>query len=369
MKKSVSKRLKIALVAIVLIIAIISASLLFMTAKNPGIKANKITLLNYSNKASAKYNVLLKPNPLYDSASLGEDMLYMTSFVDKVKTNFQYEFIADKPTDIEGEYEVLAVVEGYTIEKEKVKTIWKKKFILLPKTIFKLRDTKALIAKEIIFSLDEYNLFVNQISEAAKINIPAKMSMVMNISMKATYGSQVIEKKFAPAIKVPLNTNYFDIVKSGIEEKTEVMEETKLITLPVNQKLVITYSVILGISVLALLYLIIFVKGDAHVDVLKKQLNKIFKVHGNRFVAINSEIGTSFDMNYQVKSIDDLVRIADELGKPILYKYSSNSKEITKFYIHDDKAMYSYNLLASLANNDVEVNFTGLTIAKDQSLT
>ena len=86
---------------------------------------------------------------------------------------------------------------------------------------------------------------------------------------------------------------------------------------------------------------------------MKKQLSKIFKSHGTRLVAINNEIGTTFGMYYKVKSIEDLVRIADELGRPILYRYSTDPKEITKFYIHDDKSMFSFNLKDMLAEKDV----------------
>ena len=355
MRKSLNKRLKIALVAILFIIIAIISVLLYLAVKNPGVREDRVTLLNYSNKADVKYEVFLLPNPLFSSASLEEDKLYFTSFVDHIKTNFQYEFNIDKSADIKGDYEVLAIVEGYTTEEEKVKTIWKKEFTLLPKTNFESKDTKVSIDKEFIFSLVEYDSFATQISEATNINVPVKASVVMNVNMQAKIGKDIIEKKFAPYITIPLGTSYFEIAKSGIEEKPEIVEEINQIQLPVNRNVVITYSIIIGIAFLALMYILIFVKGNAPVDALKKQLNKIFKSHGTRLVAINNEIGTTFGMYYKVKSIEDLVRIADELGRPIMYRYSTDSKEITQFYIHDDKSMFSFNLKDMLAENDIEV--------------
>ncbi|OGO78253.1 MAG: hypothetical protein A2Y23_15590 [Clostridiales bacterium GWB2_37_7] len=352
MKKSISKKLKMALIVILLLIIAVISGLLFMAVKNPGVKEEKETLLNYSNKTDLKYRVFLKPNPLYNSDSLEEDKLYITSFVNYIKTNFQYIFNADKPVDIKGDYEILAVVEGYTSEEDKVKVIWQKEFNLSPKTAFESKDSKISIDKEITFSLDEYNSFATQISETAKLNMPVRMSVVMSVNLQASDGKNNIEKKLAPAITIPLDTSYFEIVKSGVEEKAEAVEETKQIQLPVNRNMIIAYGIIAGIAFLALLYVLIFVKGNAPVDIFKKQLNKIFKAHGSRLVAINNEIGTSFGMYYKVKSIEDLVRIADELGKPIMYKYSTDSKEITKFYIHDDKSMYSFNLKDLLVDNE-----------------
>jgi hypothetical protein len=355
MKRSMNKRLKMILVAVLPIIITIISILLFLAVKNPGVKEEKLTLLSYNNKTDIRYNVFLKPNPLYTSDSLEENKLYLSSFVDNIKANFQYSFNIDKPADIKGFYEVVTIVEGYIIEEKKDKIIWQKEFVLLPKSNFSSKDTKHLINKEIIFSLDEYNTFASLITEAANLNVEVRASVVMNIALHAKAGNNIIQKNFAPSITIPLNMNYFDIVKNGIGDKPEVVEETKQIPLPVNRNIVIAYSIIIGITFLALLYLLIFVKGDAPVDAMKKQLNRIFKSHGTRLVAINNEIGTTFGMYYKVKSIEDLVRIADELGKPIMYRYSTDSKEITQFYIHDDKSMFSFNLKDMLSENDVEV--------------
>jgi hypothetical protein len=354
MRKSINKRLKIALAVVLLILIAIMSVLLFITVKHPGVREEKVTLLSYKNKTDIKYKVFLKPNPLYSSDNLEEDKLYLTSFVDYIKTNFQYEFNVEKPADIKGDYDVTAIVEGYTTEEQNIKTIWKKEFNLFPKTNFESKDTRVFIDKEIVFSLVEYSNFVTQISEVTKLNVYTRVSIVMNINMLAQEGKNIIEKKFAPSIAIPLDTNYFEIVKSGVEEKPEVIEETKQVQVPVNQNVMIVYGIIIGIAFLALLYLLIFVKGNAPIDVFKKQLNKIFKSHGTRLVAINNEIGTTFGMYYKVKSVEDLVRIADELGRPIMYRYSTEPKDITQFYIHDDKSMFSFNLKDMVAENDVE---------------
>ena len=362
MKKSINKKLKIVVLAILLIIIAIITILLYITIKNPGVREEKVALLSYNNKTDIKYNVFLLPNPLYSGDNVEEGKLYLTSFVDYIKISFLYEFNIDRPTDIKGNYEVLVVVEGYTTEEDKVKTIWKKEFILIPKTSFESNELKASIIKEITYSINEYNSFATQIKDLTELDVPIKASVVMNVNLQAKTGINVINKKFTPSIIMPLDTKYFEVIKSGVEEKPEVIEETKQIQLPVNRNLVILYGIIIGTAFLALLYLLIFVKGDAPVDAMKKQLSKIFKSHGTRLVAINNEIGTTFGMYYKVKSIEDLVRIADELGRPILYRYSTDPKEITKFYIHDDKSMFSFNLKDMLSEKDV------VAIAKENKL-
>lgn len=70
---------------------------------------------------------------------------------------------------------------------------------------------------------------------------------------------------------------------------------------------------------------------------------------------MNSHIA-SFDIGtYRAKSIDDLVRIADEIGKPIMYKYSPDYKEIDKFYIINGDEVYILDLNEALKKDKSKV--------------
>ncbi len=74
-----------------------------------------------------------------------------------------------------------------------------------------------------------------------------------------------------------------------------------------------------------------------------KTLNKIFKKHGNRLVALKINIEPA-EQYINVRDIEDLVRIADEINKPIMYKYSSTPQEITRFYIIEENTLYLFDL-------------------------
>ena len=89
-------------------------------------------------------------------------------------------------------------------------------------------------------------------------------------------------------------------------------------------------------------------------DNFTKSLNKIFKKHGSRLVALNSSIPESFKDYNNVKAIDDLVRIADEIGKPIMYKYSAAPKEITQFYVWDENQLFIFDLNEAIKKMEME---------------
>ncbi|MFT9495127.1 DUF5305 family protein [Anaerosolibacter sp.] len=332
-------------VTILSVLFITTASfMLYRELKVPSLAEEKAVLYSYKHKTDAKYRVFLKPNILYDANSLVEGQLYLTKFVDYIRTYFQYEFTGETDAEIFGDYAVVAAVEGYIEEKEKIKTIWKKEFTLIPKTDFKTKDRKITIDKEVSIRLEEYNIFATQVSETSKANVPVKLSLLMNINIKADTGKEIMEERLTPALIIPLNTNYFEIVKGGMEEKPGAIEETKQVPQPPNKNLIILYSTAIVTFATGLIYLVFFTSIAPPIDPLVKQLNCIFKKYGSRLVALNSELALICETYSKVRSIDDLVRIADELGRPIMYQYHSNPKDITQFYIMGDTLMYIFDI-------------------------
>jgi len=351
-RKNINKRLRVLSICSFLIILIIFSFFLYKELKYPAIQEEKVAVYSYSNKVDVRYKVLLKPNIIYENRSLDEDGIYISPYVDTVQTSFNYLFEGERNADITGDYEVIAVVEGYMVQDKVAKTIWEKRYIIEPKTSFEVRDIGVALAKDIPIQIAEYNNFVKKVIEDSKVQSSSKLSLIMNIDLKVNTDKGLVEEKMSPSIIIPLNTNYFEITKNVPEEKKGAIEETRQVQLPVNKNKVIIYSSILGLMAMILLYLIFFTAGYVK-DEFTKQLDKIFKKHGSRLVALNNNIATS-SVAQTVKSIDDLVRIADEIGKPILYKYSANPREITQFYVLDENTLYIFNLKKAVEAIELE---------------
>jgi len=344
MKININKYLKLSLIAISIIIICSSSFLLYKTANNPGFTQEKISLFSCNNKANINYTVFLRPNLLYDDESIGEGKIYITEFIDYIKTNFSYEFKGDSTASIEGDYEVTAEVEGYSGEGDTNISIWKKQFQLLSRKSFNTKDKKFSINQDIPLKLEEYNNFADNVIKESRIGTQVKLTVFMNINLKANTDNGLIEEKLSPSMIIPLNTSFFKITGNLTEEKPGSIEETRQFQLPVNEKRVKLYAVVIGGFLLVLILLLLFTKAVTETNSFEKNLKKIFKDHGDRLVALNSEAIFSFKNHNEVKSIEDLVRIADEVGKPIMYKYSSDLKEILKFYVFDETQMYVLDL-------------------------
>lgn len=112
-----------------------------------------------------------------------------------------------------------------------------------------------------------------------------------------------------------------------------------------------TYGLIIGISALVIIFLVFFTQAAPKKDPLEIELNKIFKKHGDRLVALSSNVDISNAM--QVRSIDDLVRLADEVNRPILYKYSEDYRDINKFFVTNDDEVYVFYLEEPIPKEEI----------------
>jgi hypothetical protein len=163
----------------------------------------------------------------------------------------------------------------------------------------------------------------------------------MNIDLTGITDKGPIEKSISPSLIIPLDVDMFEITEENIVDQTEAIEEIKQVQKPINKNLIIIYGIILVFLIIALIILIFFTKLACEKNPLEKELSRIFKKYGDRLVALNSDISITNSKN--VNSIEDLVKIADEIERPIVYKYCEN-KEINKFYVSDVNEMFLLDL-------------------------
>lgn len=331
------KRNIIIFIAIILFIAT-SVLLIYEVSFEKYVEENRV-LYNYNISSNIDYEVFLKPNILYEEESLGEGNIYLREFIDYINMSFIYNYNGHVKVQNKGNYNIVAVVEGYVKDDERFTTIWSKEFLLLKDRVFFINGSNIYIDENLKLDIKKFNDFASKVIDDTKINCQTKLTIYMNVNLKANTEHGLVEESFSPNITIPLNKNYFSIDGELTKEKQGNIEEKFQVKVPYNKNLVTLYSIIMGILFIFIILFLILTKG-IEPDIFETKLKKIFKKHGDRLVALNTAFTiTNENINY-VKSIDDLVRVSDEIGKPIMYKYSSNYKDITGFFVFDLDKVY-----------------------------
>lgn len=352
-KLKINKLLRLIIIIATLLIFFALSFLLYKELKVPEIEEKTVKLYSYTHKSSIDYKVFLKPNSLYSSKSLGKGKYYIANYVDEIQSTFNYEFKGDVPVDIKGYYEIAAVIEGYTVvEKERI-TIWEKKFIIVPRAEFAVNDIILSLTEDVNIKLSEYSAFAGAIVEESKVQIPLQLNVFMDVNLKADIDKGSAEVKMTPAIAIPLDTRYFMISESDGKEVPGSIEETQKVQIPPDKLRIKIYACGLAALVIIILGLVLFTEPIRKSAFLIK-LDKIFKQHGSRLVTLSSELlAVSLDNCSIVRSIEDLVRVSDEIGRPIMYEYSEDYREMVHFYVLDDKRTYLYILRESMNESNI----------------
>lgn len=339
-----NKNIRFAIIAGAVFFILLFAITLFNVFTHREYKEAKITHFKYSHDGNINYKVKLKPNMLYGPSNLEEERIYISNFIDYIKAQFSYNFNGERKANIIGDYEVVALIEGYTGEKETYNVIWKKKLQLFPKTKFQVQDNKFTFMKELPIRYQDYNNYVNNVNYITGLNTEAKATISMNVNLRIETDKGTVEEKDSPAIIVPLKTNYFSIEKKQAGNKPGAIEETIRSQVPVDFIFVAMYCFIVVLLIVVLLYVVFYTVGIVENNPILKNLNNIFKEHGNRLVALKNDLILESKNTLNVRSMDDLVRVADEINKPIMYIYSKDFNDIKHFFVFDENCIFVFNL-------------------------
>lgn len=318
--------------------------------KNQKYQDKKVTTYSCTNRADVGYNVFLIPNQLYPERSLGEGKAYVASLVDYIDTTFKYEFNGERPATITGKYNITATLEGFTKGFSGNKTLWQKEYQLQPDTDFSGDDSHILVEKKQPINLNNYANYIKMASDTIKMNFDTNLKIKWNVSVEVNTPEGVIKEKLTPVMLIPLGQQLVDITGNLSDQKKGALDETKQELSPTYRLKFLACCIAEGVVVVSLLFLLIFT-SPLVIRPLQRKQKQIFKNYGCRMVGVEGELEPDSSKIIEVASIEELVKIADDISKPILYKNSTEFEQITKYYVMDDNITYVLDINKDVLNS------------------
>jgi hypothetical protein len=339
----INEKLKKCILGFMILVIILSSLGLYFNEKNKYTN-QKYNTFTYKSNANVRYSVLLVPNKIYSNRTVKEGGAYITNLVDYVKTVFKYQLNGDSKGKVSGKYNVKALLEGYIQTEKGSTTIWKKEYILQQDRTFNGYSKDISLNNVIPIKLKTYKDFASMVYKEIKFNFNTKLTIVWDISiaMKTDFGR--INDSLSPVMEIPIEDQYFKITGRLNENNSGNLEAERKILNPFYNQKKNTLLFMIGLCVLLAGFIIVFTATKAKSSPLAKKVQDIFKNHGDRLVVINkSESFTNKDI-IEVFSIEDIVRIADDIGRPIFYNKSNVLEEIYNFYLFDEKHVYMVDI-------------------------
>ena len=343
-KKKIQKNLRLAVIAILGLILIISAYSTYgayAAYEQPITTEESIPVVEYTHTGTFNYVVYLKNNTVYNTNILypGQGNIFK-KITNHINASLAYRFSSSQSADIDGSYEITAMIQT---------DMWSKEYIVTSKTTFSSDGNAASFSTNFSIDYVSFENIVSQINnETGMTAADTTLIMKCNIDITAKTNNGTVYDSFAPSLSIPLRTNIIEIngnenltqYESGVLEKTEeVIQQTSI-----EQSIYWGLASVVFLVVLAIF--LIFTKSDkTTISKTDKQVKKILKKYGEWIVEVEQLPETKKTGAVSVKTMDDLIKISEELGKPIIhYQNSSNPDGKHAFYVLDGKTTYQYVL-------------------------
>jgi len=307
------------------------------------------TLLAYHHNGQYDYIARLKPNNLYNQTTLkpGEGTLY-TKITELINVTFTYSFNCSLPANITIQYALNEYLESPKWPKKSIattspvasnfsETTTAQFSITQSINITALEELKNSIDKETGTYTSEYSLIIRPEMQVAAntivgtINEPFTPNMTMNFRYRTPEGDYI-------TIEGLTHT------QQGSIQHTETIYQPEVM----NQRYASYAFSIAFIS--ALLYTTwAYVKTKPAKP--EKPIEEIIAPHEETILEVAKEPSyeTPEITTVKMKSLNDLVSIADGLAKPVLYLKKAPSKPGRKvthiFYVLDGSIRYEYEVI------------------------
>ena len=276
-----------------------------------------VSVFEYEHSGSFEYIAYLKNNSLFNVKTLGTGSKIFKEITERLEISYNYEF---KPeSEVKGEYNIIA----------RIKTdLWSKDYVLIPKRSFNSSSFKVGFPLDIKRFEEEYEKISKEIGVEAK---NPTLLIICNVYVNAKTEYPVSDK-FTHSLSMPLKKKVFDVkgltlTRKGSIEKEVVVKRESIVW----KRYLSTFT-----SIVLFLSLTLFYISTEGIE--KKDPTKILEKYKDWIVEAES---IPFEKAISVKNPEDIIKVAEELGKPIV-------KIGSKFYVLDGDLAYVYEIPSSL---------------------
>ncbi len=316
------------------------------------------TLCTYENKQEMDYKVNVNSTKLYDQKVVPAGQYYVSNYAESVVFNYVNTYTASVEAEIQGQYKITAEFRGYTNEQsdegEKKVTVWSKNEVLKNTTSFTQTADKHEINEKIKVNLTQYNSFMKKLQEEENLSMPAEVILKIEGKKTVKLPKEEVEMPILATAVISVSSDYFKI-EQQVSEAVEGKQTEEVITLlPMNHKLMLTEGVIGFLSLVGCILVGIFVIDIEDKEKMIRKIKGIYIEYGSKMVQVDVINKQGFKNNYKLNKLEDLIKLAEELEKPILVEQGQSMQP--SFYVIEQQDLYSYHLedIATQEIDDLE---------------
>jgi hypothetical protein len=180
--------------------------------------------------------------------------------------------------------------------------------------------------------------------KSACVLLSPNLTILTNIHTIAKTNAGNVNEIFSPAIEIPLNKDIIEVNGDLHQHKTGSTGKAERIYQP---SVIYKRHYSLAALVLCLIILIVFsytilaTKPEGK----DREADRVKKKYGGWIVDTVNLPSHADDRVIPLNSLEDLIKVAEETGKPVIHKMSTTSKGEHTYHVFDGLTRYDYTLM------------------------
>lgn len=327
------------LIALLILLCILVSLLIIKRGIDDKNKLEEEYVYSYDINENIDYKVYLYDNSFIDEKYLTQGNMFVSELVKNIEIEFDYNYVGNKNVDLEYEYSIVGNLTGnYTNGTDSNNNVWSKNYKFIGSKNNHMKDSlRAMISEKFIFDFPKFNDEVKAFKNKFGILINSKMEITFEVNIKGEVDGQDINDTRKASISIPLGIQAFSINEDYLPSfKKNITKEINYIGV---NKTIYLGLFLLSLSLLLFLTLFKIIFNITKQTNYNKKLNRILKNYGEVIVEINSYFEEDKYKVVEVKNIEEMVDLEQELRIPINY-YEIVKDHMGVFIIINNDLLY-----------------------------
>lgn len=330
------------ILSIVLFLLFISMTIFFLLKILP----TEEQVINYKESGNLDYKVYLKENDFYQTEYLDKDMIYVSSLIDYIDVDLEYNFDISENSNI---YFVYSIIGNLTIMDESGKNVYfEHDYNLLSYRTDEIDNQDHYDLKQNIkIDYDYYNDIANKFKMEFGLDTTSNLRVYLTIRKVSNDDIPLDSGDSELYIDIPLSERSINMTidYNNLNRTQNIIVKTEDVIDNATYVALTAVGIVGSIATLANtmnLIVLLFVRKKTPYD---KYIKRILKEY-DRLIAETSHCPNFSDYNLiEISSFDELLDVRDNLKVPIMY-YIVAKHIKSYFYIIDNNNLYLVTIKA-----------------------
>lgn len=336
-------------IGVLLAIAVAMLALTALIYLFPGYEQSKKTQLEATSTATIDYSVLMDENPVYENTVVKDEKYYLKPFTGYIDIECTLDIMLDTVADIECSHQVYALLISEISVEDGKDIVWEKRYSYSKLQEETITGTQMNVSRQLYVDLEDYDELTTLLMNSYNILTDYYLRVVFESDIKISANQRSKTQKVITFIDIPFTDTVMEI-KGNSPVYSKILIETDVENKKTpNSDLGFLFIALFIASFISLLIVLLRTKGVQKHDKYKLEIEKIFKEYGNRLAGLTDTLSYQSSIMISIDKIEDMVKIADEIGQTIFYyEVDEVDERKIEFYVFDEGRIYYLVMFGTL---------------------